>query len=133
MATSRRVERVAELIKREISQLLLSGIKDERVGQGLVSVTAVEVSGDLQHAQVYVSIYGSPEVRAQTMAGLASATGYVRSVLGQRVRLRRTPEVIFREDTSLERGSRVIALLNQIRQQQTPNPEASADRPCGSA
>ncbi len=116
MATSRRVERVAELIKREISQLLLSGIKDDRVGQGLVSVTAVEVSGDLQHAQVYVSIFGSPEVRAQTMAGLASATGYVRTVLGQRVRLRRTPEVVFREDTSLERGSRVIALLNQIRQ-----------------
>ncbi len=116
MATSRRVERVAELIKREISQLLLSGIKDDRVGQGLVSVTAVEVSGDLQHAQVYVSIFGSAEVRAQTMAGLASATGYVRTVLGQRVRLRRTPEVVFREDTSLERGSRVIALLNQIRQ-----------------
>ncbi|MEN9216584.1 MAG: 30S ribosome-binding factor RbfA, partial [Gloeomargarita sp. HHBFW_bins_162] len=86
MATSRRVERVAELIKREIGQLLLSGIKDDRVGQGLVSVTEVEVSGDLQHAQVYVSIYGSPEVRAQAMAGLQSATGYVRSVLGQRVR-----------------------------------------------
>ncbi|WP_247217909.1 30S ribosome-binding factor RbfA [Synechococcus sp. C9] len=120
MATSRRVERVAELIKREISQLLLSGIKDDRVGQGLVSVTAVEVSGDLQHAQVYVSIFGSPAVRAQTMAGLESATGYVRTVLGQRVRLRRTPEVVFREDTSLERGSRVIALLNQIRQNQTP-------------
>jgi ribosome-binding factor A len=83
-------------------------------------VTAVEVSGDLQHAQVYVSIFGSPAVRAQTMAGLESATGYVRTVLGQRVRLRRTPEVVFREDTSLERGSRVIALLNQIRQNQTP-------------
>jgi ribosome-binding factor A len=123
MATSRRVERVAELIKREISQLLLSGIKDERVGQGLVSVTEVEVSKDLQHAQVYVSIYGPPEVRAQTMAGLVSATGYVRSVLGQRVRLRRTPEVVFREDRSLERGSRVIALLNQIRQQQPPPAE----------
>jgi len=125
MATSRRVERVAELIKREISQLLLSGIKDDRVGQGLVSVTAVEVSGDLQHAQVYVSIFGSPAVRAQTMAGLESATGYVRSVLGQRVRLRRTPEVVFREDTSLERGSRVIALLNQIRQNQTAKEQDS--------
>ncbi|MEN9215033.1 MAG: 30S ribosome-binding factor RbfA [Gloeomargarita sp. DG02_4_bins_56] len=118
MATSRRAERVAELIKREIGQLLLSGIKDDRVGQGLVSVTEVEVSGDLQHAQVYVSIFGSPEVRAQAMAGLQSATGYVRSMLGQRVRLRRTPEVVFREDTSLERGSRVIALLNQIRKNQ---------------
>ncbi|MCS7030587.1 MAG: 30S ribosome-binding factor RbfA [Gloeomargarita sp. SKYG116] len=124
MATSRRVERVAELIKREISQLLLNGIKDDRVGQGLVSVTDVEVSGDLQHAQVYVSIYGPPEVRAQAMAGLHSATGYVRSMLGQRIRLRRTPEVIFREDTSLERGSRVIALLNRLRQDQSTPPPA---------
>ncbi|MCS6782412.1 MAG: 30S ribosome-binding factor RbfA [Gloeomargarita sp. SKYBB_i_bin120] len=122
MATSRRVERVAELIKREISQLLLKGIKDERVGQGLVSVTDVEVSADLQHAQVYVSIYGSPEVRAQTMAGLQSATGYVRSMLGQRIRLRRTPEVVFREDTSLERGSRVIALLNRLQQERATPP-----------
>ncbi|MEN9207235.1 MAG: 30S ribosome-binding factor RbfA [Gloeomargarita sp. GMQP_bins_120] len=124
MATSRRVERVAELIKREVSQLLLKGIKDDRVGQGLVSVTDVEVSGDLQHAQIYVSIYGPPEVRAQTMAGLHSATGYVRSVLGQRIRLRRTPEVVFREDTSLERGSRVIALLNRLKQERAESSPA---------
>jgi ribosome-binding factor A len=93
MATSRRVARVAESIKREVSQMLLNGIKDDRVGSGMVSVTDVDVSGDLQHAKIYVSIYGSDDARAQTMAGLKSATGYVRSELGHRMRLRRTPEV----------------------------------------
>jgi ribosome-binding factor A len=116
MATSRRVARVAELIKREVSQLLYSGVKDERVGLGMVSVTDVDVSGDLQHAKVFVSIYGNNETRAETMAGLKSATGYVRSELGQRIRLRRTPEIIFLEDRSIERGTKVLTLLSQLSQ-----------------
>ena len=117
MATGRRVSRVAELIKREVSQMLLHGIKDDRVGTGMVSVTDVNVSGDLQHAKVFVSIYGSQAARAETMAGLQSATGYVRKQLGHRVRLRRTPEVVFLEDRSLERGTRVLSLLNQLNQE----------------
>ena len=114
MSTNRRVERVAELIKREVSQMLLHGIKDDRVGTGMVSVTDVNVSGDLQHAKIYVSIYGSDEAKAETMAGLKSATGFVRSVIGARVRLRRTPEVVFIEDSSIERGNKVLSLLNQL-------------------
>ncbi|MFM7528831.1 MAG: 30S ribosome-binding factor RbfA, partial [Nodosilinea sp.] len=97
MATSRRVERVASLIKREVSQMLVSDIKDDRVGSGMVSVTDVEVSGDLQHAKIFVSIYGSDAAKAETMAGLKAATGFVRSELGQRLQLRRTPEILFRE------------------------------------
>ncbi|GGA46906.1 30S ribosome-binding factor RbfA [Okeania sp. KiyG1] len=125
MATDRRVSRVASLIKREVSQMLLHGIKDDRVGIGMVSITDVDVSGDLQHAKIFVSIYGSEEVRFQTMEGLKSATGYVRSELGHRIRLRRTPEVIFVEDRSLERGTQIISLLNQLseerQQQETEN------------
>lgn len=119
MATERRVARVAELIKREVSQLLMYEIRDERVGAGMVSVTDVEVSGDLQHAKIFVSIYSTEEVRRSTMAGLKAASGFVRRELGQRIRLRRTPEVVFIEDRSLERGSRVLALLNRIGQQQS--------------
>jgi ribosome-binding factor A len=119
MATNRRVSRVAELIKREVSQMLLNGIKDDRVGTGMVSVTDVDVSGDLQHATIFVSIYGTQEAKAETMAGLKSATGYVRSELGARIRLRRTPEVLFVEDRSIERGTKVLSLLNQLQQQRT--------------
>jgi ribosome-binding factor A len=120
MATNRRVSRVAELIKREVSQMLLNGIKDDRVGTGMVSVTDVDVSGDLQHAKVYVSIYGTDEAKVETMAGLKSATGYVRSELGARIRLRRTPEVIFLEDRSIERGNKVLALLDQLNHERPP-------------
>jgi ribosome-binding factor A len=97
--------------------MLLHDIKDDRVGAGIVSVTDVDVSGDLQHAKIYVSIYGTDEARAETMAGLKSATGYVRRELGQRIRLRRTPEVVFIEDRALERGDRMLTLLNQLSQE----------------
>ena len=117
MATTRRVSRVGALIKREVSLMLLNGIKDDRVGSGMVSVTDVDVSGDLQHAKIFVSIYGSDRARTETMAGLKAATGYVRSELGQRIRLRRTPEVLFVEDRSIERGDRILSLLNQINQE----------------
>jgi ribosome-binding factor A len=117
MATSRRVSRVSSLIKREISQMLLNEIKDDRVGAGMVSITDVNVSGDLQHAKVFVSIYGTAEAKAETMEGLRSSAAFVRRELGNRMRLRRTPEVVFLEDTSLERGDRMLNLLNQISQE----------------
>ncbi|MBD1808233.1 30S ribosome-binding factor RbfA [Microcoleus sp. FACHB-SPT15] len=117
MPTSRRVSRVAALIQEEVSQMVLHDIKDDRVGAGMVSITDVDVSGDLQHAKIYVSIYGTDEVRVETMAGLKSATGYVRRELGRRMRLRRTPEVVFIEDRGIERGDRMLALLNQLNQE----------------
>lgn len=119
MANSRRTARVASLIKREVSQMLMSGIKDDRVGSGMVSITDVEVSGDLQHAKIFVSIYGTDAARVETMAGLQAATNYVRSELGQRIRLRRTPEILFREDRSVERGTRVLSLINQLSAERT--------------
>ncbi len=120
MATDRRVARVAESIRREVSKMLLSEIKDDRVGAGMVSVTDVRVAGDLQHAKIFVSIYGTAEDKVETMEGLRSATGFVRSELGQRIRLRRTPEVIFIEDTALERGDRVLNLLQRINLDRKP-------------
>ena len=116
MATDRRVSRVSSLIKREVSLMLLSEIKDDRVGAGMVSVTDVDLSGDMQHAKIFVSIYGTPEAKAETMEGLKASTGFVRKELGQRVRLRRTPEVVFVEDISLERGDRTLRLINQVTQ-----------------
>jgi ribosome-binding factor A len=116
MATDRRIARVAEMIKREVSQLLFSGIKDDRVAMGMVSVTHVDVAGDLQHAKVFVSVYGTDEDRSATMEGLRSATGFVRSELGHRMRLRRTPEILFVEDRSIEQGTKVLSLINRLSQ-----------------
>ena len=127
MATGIRVSRVAESIRREVSQMLLHGIKDERIGSGMVTVTDVYVSGDLQHTKIFVSIYGTDEVKAAAMEGLHSAAGYVRSLLGQRVRLRRTPEVIFVEDKSIERGMRVLSLLDQLSDQRKESEATGQD------
>jgi ribosome-binding factor A len=121
MATDRRVARVSEMIRREVSQMLLTDIKDDRVGAGMVSVTDVTVAGDLQHAKIFVSIYGDSAAKTETMEGLKAATGFVRGELGRRIRLRRTPEVIFLEDTGLERGDRVLTLLNQLSQERPPD------------
>lgn len=114
MANSRRVEKVSSLIKREISQMLINGIKDDRVGAGMVSITEVEISGDLQHAKVFVSIYGTPEAKNETMEGLKACTPFVRKSLGQRIRLRHTPEIRFVQDSSLEKGDNLINLINRI-------------------
>ncbi|MCA1903461.1 MAG: 30S ribosome-binding factor RbfA [Cyanobacteria bacterium KgW148] len=125
MATSRRVERVAELIKREVSALIMRDIKDDRVGAGMVSITAVEVSGDLQHARVFVSIYGTDAARQETMEGLGAATSFIRRELGHRLNLRRAPEVVFKEDRSFEEGVKVLSLLNKLsaeREQKTAPP-----------
>ncbi len=129
MNNSRRVSRVAELIKREVSQMILFDIKDDRVGAGMVSVTNVDVAGDLQHTKIFVSIYGSDEVRGQTMEGLKAVTGYVRSELGKRVRLRRTPTVLFVEDTSFDRATSVLSLINQLslKRAESEDPDSAID------
>jgi ribosome-binding factor A len=127
MATDRRIARVAEMIRREVSQLLFSGIKDDRVGMGMVSVTHVDVAGDLQHAKVFVSIYGSDEDKSAAMAGLKSATGFVRSELGNRMRLRRTPEILFVEDASIEQGTKVLSLINRLSQERKPDIDPDID------
>jgi len=72
-------------------------------------------------------MYGTDEAKAETMAGLRSATGYVRSELGARVRLRRTPEVVFVEDRSLERGNKVLTLLNQLNQERQHSESAETE------
>jgi len=114
MAQSRRVERVAALIRREVSELLISGIKDERVQHGMVSVTSVEVAGDLQHCKIFVSIFGSAEDREVAMAGLQAASVYVKGELGRRLKMRRTPEVAFVLDRGLEKGNTVLGLLQRL-------------------
>jgi ribosome-binding factor A len=128
MATERRVARVAEQIKREVSQILLSEIKDARVGAGMVSIVDVEVSSDLQNARIFVSIYGDEAAQRQTMEGLVSATPFVRREIGQRLGLRRVPTVVFLQDRSLERGSRVLALLNQLKREAEARQQGSSSK-----
>ena len=110
--TSPRIARLRELFKEETSAILQRNMRDPRIG--FVSVTDVELSPDLRHARIFVSIYGNAEAKARTMEGLRSAEGFVRTELARRIRLRYTPEVTFRIDESIEQGDRVNRLLRQV-------------------
>jgi ribosome-binding factor A len=121
------VERVASLIRREVSELLQGGLRDERVGRGLVSVTSVEVAGDLQHCRIHVSVFGSEDDRQQAMAGLKAATPFVKGELGRRLQMRRTPEVVFLLDRGIERGSSVLTLLGQLERERGLRGEPAED------
>ena len=130
MAHGRRVERVASLIRREMSDLLVHGVRDERVSMGMVSITNVLVAGDLQHCKVSVSIFGSEDEQTQAMDGLRSAAPYLRGELGRRLNMRRTPELVFHHDKGLAKGVEVLGLLGQLeqeRQERGPIPEGSSD------
>jgi ribosome-binding factor A len=110
----RRSERVAEGIREEVATFLAEDAKDPRI-VGLVTVTAVEVTRDLRHAKVFVSVMGSDVERQATLEGLDSAAGHLRSRIGRALRLRVAPEVTFRYDESIARAAKIEALLAELR------------------
>jgi len=111
---NRRPDRVAEAIRTEVATFLTEEAKDPRL-VGLVTVTAVEVTRDLRHAKVFVSILGSDEERKATLEGLDSVAGHLRSRLGRVLRLRSAPGVAFVLDPSVGRAARIESLLAQIK------------------
>ncbi|KAA8536031.1 hypothetical protein F0562_028509 [Nyssa sinensis] len=127
MANPRRVKMVAKQIRRELSDMLLTdkvlqfavlpeaALGADRYLSSLTTISDVEVSADLQVVKVYVSVFGDERGREVAISGLKSKAKYVRSELGRRMKLRLTPEIRFIEDESIERGSRVIAILDRIK------------------
>lgn len=107
-----RANRVAEQMKKELSDILTRKIKDPRVG--FVTVTDVEVTGDLQQAKVYISVLGDEKKKQDTLMGLAKAKGFIRSEIGSRIRLRKTPELTFEFDEAFEYGNRIESILKDI-------------------
>jgi ribosome-binding factor A len=111
---SRRPDRVAEAIREAVAMFLAEGVKDPRV-TGLVTVTGVDVTRDLRHARVHVSILGTEAEKKETMEGLASVAGHLRAKLGRTLRLRMTPDLEFKYDASIAHAARIDTLLEQIR------------------
>jgi ribosome-binding factor A len=117
---SRRPDRVSEAIREAVAMFLTEGVKDPRV-KGLVTVTGVDVTRDLRHARVHVSIMGTDAEKKETMEGLASVAGHLRAKLGRTLRLRVTPELDFRYDASIAHAARIDSLLEQIRTDDKPS------------
>lgn len=127
MATHpRRPDRVAEAIREEIATFLAEDVKDPRI-VGLVTVTGVDVSRDLRHARVFVSVMGSEDEQARTHEGLASLAGHLRARVGRALRLRLAPEIQFRADDSIARAAHIESLLARIREERTPEDGESSD------
>lgn len=109
-----RSNRVGEQMKKELSDIISRKLKDPRIG--FVTVTDVEVTGDLQQATVYISVLGDEKVKEQTLLGLSKSKGFIRSEIGQRIRLRKTPELSFEFDASVAYGNRIDSLLRDIKE-----------------
>lgn len=112
---SRRTERLNDQLREEISDLILRELKDPGIA-GLVGITEVDVAPDLSYARVFVSVLGSEEERASTLRALAKGAGFVRRSLRRRLSIRRIPELAFLADDSLERGARILSLLDETRE-----------------
>ena len=94
--------------------MLTRGLKDRRIG--FVTVTGVDLSPDLRHAKVFISAMGSEREKRETLDALNHASGWIRHELGQRIRMKFLPEIVFRTDTSLDYGERIDRLLEDIRE-----------------
>jgi len=110
---SRRTERVNDLIRDELSDMLLKEVRDPRLG-GLISITRVEVAPDLSTARVFVSVMAEPEEQEAAMKALNAAVSFFHRELKKRVEMRRVPFLTFRLDTSIALGADVLSLLNQV-------------------
>jgi ribosome-binding factor A len=111
----KRSQKVADLIQKEISEMLLKTIKDPRIG--FVTITRVAVSEDCRSAKVYFSVTGTLAERTKSTEGLNSAKGYVRKELGRRMRLKHTPEIMFQFDPSIEYAIHIGEVLHQLKQE----------------
>lgn len=120
-----RLARVAEVIREVASETILFELKDPRV-KG-VTVTRAEVSADLQHAKVYVSLMGSPQEQKLTMHGLKHAAGFIQSKLGSRLKTRFTPSIKFILDEGVKKSIEVSRLINEALAQSRPQDPADSD------
>lgn len=119
---TRRIEQINNLVRREISELLRHRVKDPRLSS-FTAVTSVVISPDLRHAKIFVSHMGSPEEKQETLDALGAASGFLRSQLARNLQLRRVPELSFHWDDSMERGSHLLALIDQVSAGDTIDPE----------
>ena len=108
----KRSEKVAEAIHEMVSELLIKGLKDPRIG--FVTITGVKATDDLRLATIFFTVIGSEEEKRATEKGLNSARGYIRKEMGRNLRMRYIPDIVFKYDESVEYGSRIESLLREI-------------------
>jgi len=125
--TSSRKERVAESVREAVASILQEEVSAARTG--FVTVTHARISADLRHARIFVSVLADAEQRAATLEALTAATRFVRRRVGQMLRLRYTPEIVFELDETIEHSARIETILNRLHDGK--DPEGSGEPPAG--
>jgi ribosome-binding factor A len=120
---SQRTSRLDSQIQQELMELLQREMKDPRLG--FATITRVETATDLGHARVWVSVYGSEEEKARSIEALRVATPWLRRQLGQRLQLRKVPQLTLRRDDSMESGDRVLRILRDLESERGPSGEGT--------
>lgn len=113
---ARRIGRLNEEIKKELSILIRKQIKDPRISE-FVSITQVQTTNDLRYAKIFISVFGNKEQQSETLSGLKSASGYLRREIGKNIRLRYTPELLFEIDYSIEHGMHINEILKNLKKE----------------
>jgi ribosome-binding factor A len=126
---SRRTARLGEELREEVARIIASELKDPRIG--FVTVTRVGLTPDLRNARIYVGVLGGDVERKKTLEGLRQAAGYLRRLLGQRLRLRHTPELLFEYDTGLDAADRVAQILEETKESERSAEGDGAERQAG--
>ena len=124
---TRRTDRVGHLIQQELGNLILREISDSRIG--FVTISRVEVTTDMAHAKVHVSILGSDKEKRDSMVGLGQASTFMRTHLSKVLKMRTVPRLQFVEDKNLDHGFRINQILNDIRRADTPAEPAPEPAP----
>ena len=123
MMSENRVRRVAEQIKKDVGGIINLEVKDPRVAS-ITSVTDVSLSKDLRYASVYVSIYGTETEKEETLQTLVKASGFIRTEIGRRIRLRYTPEINFYLDNSIEYGAYIENVIKSLKEERQEDGES---------
>ncbi len=112
----RRQEKLAEEIKRSVSHIFLEGMKDPRIEQAAISLTRVDLSNDMSHARINISILGDQMKQEEMMKAVNAARGYIRTELAHRLKIKHAPEIEFRLDKSIEHGIRISSILEELKE-----------------
>lgn len=115
-----RHDKVREALRREVGSIIHDELKDPRLG--FITITGVELTHDLRYAKIFFSILGKEEERKKTRDALDSASGFIRRLIAQRIRLRLVPEIAFKEDRSAEYAIKIQEALDQIKELNAPRP-----------
>ena len=124
--SNNRINRISEEIKRVVSKLLIHGIKDPRINS-MTSVTKVDVTNDLRYANIFISVLGDDKEKEETLKGLRSAKGYIRSTIGKEVDLRHVPEPVFKLDESIEISINMAKLIDEVAERDKQKRDNSDD------